>query len=139
MTNEYYKNSLNDFEYDSSPERKQQSTSTLTNRSITKNSMSKTVVPANRRRGATAGGANGVRKPLSILKNAPAPNQADSKPSTTKNLVVYNSASKTFSSVPRSSVATRVEYEQLIDAMQNHLSNNNPDCSQFFHFLHQLI
>jgi hypothetical protein len=94
---------------------------------MTKNSMSKTVVPANKRRGMTAGGASGGRKPLSILKNTPAPNQGDSKPGTTKNVVVYNSASKTFSSMPRSSVATRVEYEQLIDAMQNHLTNNNAE------------
>ena len=94
---------------------------------MTKNSMSKTVVPANRRRGTTAGGINGGRKPLSILKTGPAPSQDDSKPSA-KNVVVYSSASKTFSSVPRSSVATRAEYEQLIDAMQNHLSNNNSDC-----------
>ena len=126
LTNEYYKNSLNDFEYDSSPERHKQATtaSSTTNKSITKNSMSKTLAPP-RRRVVTA--VSGARRP--ILKQTQAqPVQDSARPGASKNMVVYNSASKTFSSVPRSSVATRIEYEQLIDAMQNQLSNKNPEC-----------
>ena len=117
LTNEYY-NNFNDFEKDESPERKPPITTTSSyNKSITvtRNSMSKTVAP-NRRRVATAYG--GPRK--SILKNGPTFDE--SKPTISKS----TAASKTFSSVPRSSVATRMEYEQLIDVMQNALSNK-PD------------
>ena len=70
----------------------------------TRNSLSKTVVPASKRRPVT-GGKQQMRK-------LPSNNDFDSKKSTNF------AASKTISSnQPRSSVASRNEYEQLINAL----------------------
>ena len=122
VTNEYYRN--DDFENDSpSPERKQPPSNhgTFSN---TRNSMSRTVAPNRARRGTTAavmrhGLANKSSSSSSINQLA--------KKGSTNHLI----ASKTFSSGnPRSNAATRNEYEQLIDYMQNALSginNNNND------------
>lgn len=103
VTNEYYSNE--DFENDSSPERKQPSMNTYgSTMAQTRASMSRTVAP-NRRRVTTAV----TRQRLPTGK----------KPTITgsnSNLV----ASKTFSSAqPRSNQATRNEYEELIDFVQN--------------------
>lgn len=101
VTNEYYNNFSNEFEVDSSPERMKPTLSySSTN---TRNSLSKTVVPANKRRPVT--GKQQMRK-------QPSNNDFDSKKSTNF------SASKTISTnQPRSSVASRNEYEQLINAL----------------------
>lgn len=130
LTNEYY-NNFNDFENDSSPERKP-SMNTLTNRSVTRNSMSKTIAP--RRRGTTAGV---VRKPLTNKYVTPQQHQQQQQHyQTTSNLSTssiqrasrtgYNeslAASKTYSGIqPRQSKAAQLEYEQLIA-----LSNTRPE------------
>jgi hypothetical protein len=82
----------------------------------TRNSLSKTLVPSNRRRAVTA------KQPVVIRKQQQQQQSEDSK----KN---FNfSGSKTISShQPRSSVASRNEYEKLINDMQNALNNKN-DC-----------
>ena len=111
VTNEYYNN--DDFENDSSPERKpNQSYSTFKN-NVTRNSMSRTIAP-NRRRVTTAV----PKHRLTSSKSSSSLNQNNLQ---TSNLI----ASKTFSSAqPRSTAATRMEYEQLI-SMENALTGIN--------------
>lgn len=130
LTNEYYKN-FNDFENDSSPERKPNfnSSTSFTNKSMTRNSMSKTVAP--KRRIATAGV---VKKPITTKyvtnNNASSGGpQGSKKPNNNKQSLT---ASKTFSgNQPRYSMAARNEYEQLIDVMQNALAYNTSQCNFF--------
>ena len=111
LTNEYYKN-FNEFEDDSSPERiKPTSSYTSMN---TRNSMSKTVVPANKRRIATAKQPPMIRKQHNEF--------VDSK------RTAHFSGSKTISSnQPRASVSSRNEYEQLINAL-----NTKSNCKKNF-------
>ena len=119
MTNKYYEPYANDFESDSSPERKP-TTTTFTNRSLTKNSLSRTVVP-NRNRAQTARVNRGLRAV-----------PAETGPSSSKLTKTQQSiAAKTISnSQPRASVAARAEYEQLIDAMQNVLITDKNEASE---------
>lgn len=133
LTNEYY-NNFNDFENDSSPERKP-SMNTLTNKSITRNSMSKTIAP--RRRVTTAGV---VRRPLANKYVASTSNfqQQQQKSQLTHSTSSNNirpsragndnlTASKTYSGIqPRQSKAAQLEYEQLIA-----LTNSKPDRNLF--------
>ena len=120
LANKYYEQYANDFESDSSPERKP-STTTFTNRSLTKNSLSRTVVP-NRNRAQTARMTRGIKAAV----------PADSGPVNSKTAKNQQSvASKTISnSQPRASVAARMEYEQLIDAMQNVLITEKNEASE---------
>lgn len=122
LTNKYYENYENDFENDSSPERKFTSTST-TNRSTTRNSMSKTIAPMRRRvKTAAVTTAATRRKPLVNTYNKPM-NDSTSTPQTM--MKSNNLLSKTVSgqmNIRNSNTNnTRQEYEQLIDAMQNAL------------------
>jgi hypothetical protein len=126
LTNEYYKN-FEDFEMDESPERNKQFTRTSSfNRnnanakSTTINSLSKTMVPHRPPASNRARTAMSPKKPINVT---------NSKPTVSKNVNGGGAtASKTFSgSRPRQSVATRIEYEQLIDVMQHALSNNKSD------------
>jgi hypothetical protein len=121
LTNEYYAN--DDFENDSSPERKQISKQ-LSN---TRNSMSRTVAPKRRVTTAVA-----PRKPVGTA-NKPPPKAGSS------NLV----ASKTFGGAhqPRTgniNAATRQEYEQLIDYMQNAINNSQKSDRRFLNFITSL-
>ncbi len=120
MTNEYYAN--DDFEYDSSPERKQPASGYGTY-SNTRNSMSRTVAP-NRRRVTTAAVA-GRRGPNSNNSNSKTSTSSGMPPKSASNNLI---ASKTFSSAqPRSNAATRQEYAQLIDYMQNAIIDDKND------------
>lgn len=104
LTNEYYKNFSNEFEDDSSPERMMPTSSYSSVN--TRNSMSKTVVPPNRRRPVT------VKQHHSPLRKQNSNNEFDTKKSS------HFSGSKTISSnQPRASMASRNEYEQLINAL----------------------
>ena len=109
VTNEYYNL---DFESDTSPEPR--SSEKYSNFSQTRNSLSRTVVPSNRRH--VPASAVPERKTKNTRNTASA-NQRD-----TKNLM----ASKTFSnSKPSGSSATRIEYEKLIDIKNNVLEKNS--------------
>ena len=100
LANEYYEN-FDDFECDSSPERKPTHASlTSSSNFSSRNSLSKTVAP-NRRKGAVT--ASTRRQPRFTRHHQIVES---------KNL----GASRTYSnSQPRGSVAARLEYEQLID------------------------
>lgn len=110
LTNEYYQK-FDDFENDSSPERKPTASSFTNTNTASRNSLSKTVVP-NRRK--VAASAAVVRKPVSSAVN-----------SSPRKVVAKNPfASKTFSgSQVRASVGTRSEYEDLIGYMQSALDD----------------
>jgi hypothetical protein len=119
VANEYYNMSIQDFEEDSSPERYQSRNSTLRNSAaMTRNSMSRTVVPQKNRRIKTS--VPSSRKPGStyLNNNNTSTNRDILSPKSNIIKQQQNVASKTISnSQPRSSVATRTEYEHLIGAL----------------------
>ena len=95
------------------------------------NSLSKTINPSRPPIYRTRSGLS-PKKPINT----------NAKPTLSKNVNNYNNAaSKTLSGDhPRQSVATRIEYEQLIDVMQNALmSNNKTDCSYLFLSYNKII
>lgn len=108
LTNEYYKN-FEDFENDSSPERKTFNSSI----NMTRNSMSKTVAP--KRRVNTAA--------------------ANKRPTTGKFLTNSSKTilpSKTFSSRNTTTGTAKADNQQLLNAMQNLFTNDKMNCIQFF-------